>query len=79
MAQFDLNIERLKQIIVEGEDDVRVLNALRQHLGISDIQIVSCGGYNNLTNFLRTLRALPEFARLQSLAVVVDADRDADG
>lgn len=79
MAQLDLNIEVPKQVIVEGEDDVRVLNALRQHLDISDIQIVSCGGYNNLSNFLRTLRALPDFARLQSLAVVVDADQDADG
>ena len=68
-----------KQVVVEGEEDVRVLDALRRHLDISDIQIVSCGGYDNLSNFLRTLRALPDFGRLRSLAVVVDADRNAEG
>ena len=79
MVQPELSIERSKQVIVEGEDDVRVLNALSRYLSVSDVQVVSCGGYDNLSNFLRILRVLPDFARLQSLAVVVDADQDAEG
>ena len=60
-------------------DDVRVMGALCEHLGIVDMQFAPCGGYNSLRQFLRAFRADPAFRRVQSLAVVVDADANPDG
>lgn len=34
-----LRIAQLKQVLVEGNDDVRLFEALAEYLGISDIQI----------------------------------------
>ena len=75
----EFNIERPKQVIVEGVDDVRVMGALCEHLGIVDMQFAPCGGYNSLRQFLRAFRADPAFRQVQSLAVVVDADANPDG
>ena len=75
----DFNIERPKQVIVEGVDDVRVMEALCNHLGIRDVQFAPCGGYHSLRQFLRTFSANPEFRQVRSLAVVVDADENPTG
>ena len=75
----EFNIERPKQVIVEGVDDVRVMEALCDHLHIDDIQMVPCGGYDALRQFLRTFSADPDFRRVRSLAVVVDADENPPG
>lgn len=73
-----LKIEQPKQVIVEGNDDVRVFGALAKHLNIRDVQIHGYGGIDNLRRFLDTFRNLPEFGRVQSLAVVADANSDRD-
>ena len=75
----DFNIERPKQVIVEGVDDVRVMGALCDHLGIGDVQFVPCGGYDSLRQFLRTFSVDPDFRQVRSLAVVVDADENHPG
>ncbi len=75
----EFNIERPKQVIVEGVDDVRVMESLCNHLGIDDIQLVPCGGYNSLRQFLRTFSADPDFRQVRSLAVIVDADENPQG
>ena len=75
----EFNIERPKQVIVEGVDDVRVMEALCEHLGVDDVQLVPCGGYNSLRQFLRVFRADPDFRQVRSLAVVVDADDNLEG
>ena len=75
----DFNIERPKQVIVEGVDDVRVIEALCNHLRIGDVQFVPCGGYDSLRQFLRTFSVDPDFRQVRSLAVVVDADENPPG
>ena len=75
----DFNIECPKQVVVEGVDDVRVMEALCKHFGIDDVQLVPCGGYNSLRQFLRTFSADPDFRRVRSLAVIVDADDNPVG
>ena len=72
-----LRIEQTKQLIVEGNDEVRVFSALGKHMGISGFQVLPCGGYPNLRRFLRTLMALDNFTDVDSLTVVADADCNA--
>ena len=74
-----LQIEQPKQVLVEGNDDVRLFRALARHLGISDIQINQYRGRDNLRTFLRTFTALPGFASVNSLAVVADANSNRNG
>ena len=72
-------IEQPKQLIVEGNDEVRVFNALCRHLGVSDLQVQQCGGYGNLRPFLSTFTAAPDFDDVESLAVVADANANRSG
>lgn len=71
-----LQIEQPKQVLVEGNDDVRLFRALAKHLGISDIQVNQYGGRDNLRPFIRTFGVLPEFANVKALAIVADANSD---
>ena len=73
-----LKIEHPKQVIVEGNDDVRVFGALSKHLNIRDVQVHGYGEIDNLRRFLDAFRDLPEFGLVRSLAVVADANSDGD-
>ena len=68
-----------KQIIVEGNDEVRVFYELSKHLGISDIQVHPTEGYTKLRGFLRTFIALPNFRTIKSMAIVADANSNRAG
>lgn len=72
-------IAKPKQVIVEGNDEVRVFSALREHLGISGLQVQQCGGYSNLRRFLKTFTADSNFHEVESLAIVADADTNGSG
>ena len=72
-------IAQSKQLIVEGNDEVRVFSALCEHLGISGLQVQQCGGYSNLRRFLRTFTAGPNFQEVESLTIVADADTNRSG
>lgn len=71
---YSLKIDCPKQVIVEGQDDVRVFKAMISHFNIPDLQVHECGGHPNLRSFLKTFKALPNFGLVQALAVVTDAD-----
>ena len=72
----DLHIERPKQVLVEGNDDVRLFGKLAKHWGISDIQINQYGGSPKLRLYLRAFLLLDGAENIKSLAVVADADSD---
>lgn len=74
-----LRIQKAKQLIVEGNDEVRVFSALGEHLGISGLQVQQCGGYQNLRPFLKAFTALDGFGDVESLAVVADANANRAG
>ena len=74
-----MRIDQPKQVIVEGNDEIRVFRALCKHLDISDLQVNSCEGYPKLRGFLRNFSRLSGFDDVQSLAVVADADTDRRG
>ncbi len=71
-----LRIEQPKQVLVEGNDDMRLFRALAKHLSILDTQVHPYEGTGNLRSFLKTFRALSGFASVKSLAVVADANSD---
>ncbi len=75
----ELRIERPKQVLVEGNDEVRLFGALVRHLGISDIQVSQYKSKYNLRAFLRTFTALSGFASVKSLAVVADVNSNRNG
>ena len=64
-----------KQLLVEGFDAARLLQALVGHLKLGDIQVQNFGGNWELAAFLIALRALPNFeAQVTSVGIVRDAD-----
>ena len=75
----DLKIEQPKQVIVEGNDEVRVFESLSKHLNIQDWQVRHYGGSDNLRRFLKTFRSSSEFDLVRSLAIVADANSNRNG
>ncbi len=72
---MSFKIQKPKLLVVEGRDDQFCFEAaLRDHLGLTDIQVMPIGGKTLLTRNLTGLIADPDFATVGSLAVVRDAD-----
>ena len=72
-----VGMEASTLILVEGVDDLHFLNAFLSSCGIPDIQIEQVGGKDGFSKFLRLLLPeAPNLSRLQTLAVIRDADRD---
>ncbi len=64
-----------KLLVVEGNDENLFFDAaLRDHLGLSDIQVMPIGGKQLLSAASRTPDQRPTFCAVVSLAVVRDAD-----
>ena len=70
----DPRIEQPKQLFVEGNDDARVFASLSSYLGIQDLQLWQCGGYENIRGVLKTVTGLDNFDSVNSLAIVADAN-----
>ncbi|MDY6781272.1 MAG: DUF3226 domain-containing protein [Cyanobacteriota bacterium] len=67
-----------KLLIGEGSDDLRFLQAFLKFLEIGDVQVEQYGGKGNLSSYLKTLKLLPGFSKLVSLAITRDADKQAN-
>ena len=74
MAFQPFSLQKPRLIVVEGNDELRLFNALTLHLAIENVQIHALGGIGNLNGFLRVFKASSDFDQLRALAVVVDAD-----
>ncbi len=73
-------IQRPRLLIVEGHDEEQFFAAaLRDHLGLADIQVMPIGGKTRLTANLAGLVNDPLFSNVQSLAIIRDADATAPG
>ncbi len=66
-----------KLLLVEGEDDRRVFNALVQYLSIKDMVIDSYNGKHNLGNDLSERTRSSNFHIFSSLGIIRDADASA--
>jgi hypothetical protein len=73
-------IEKPRVIIVEGEDDKRLIGAILQKLQYDEVQIFSFEGNSDWGNMLvGTIRNNSNFYTLNSLGLVRDADQSAEG
>lgn len=61
-------------LVVEGVEDQRFFTALIKHMQLQGIQIMPIGGKTNLRRNLIALSSTPGFSRVNSLAIVRDAD-----
>jgi hypothetical protein len=67
-------INKTKQLIVEGDDEEKVFEKILKKLGLTDIQIQSIGGKDNIGNNLRALKAQRDFHIVNSIAIIRDAN-----
>ena len=68
-----------KQLIVEGNDEVRLLKAMFKHFNIQGIQLQNCEGFDDFRKFLNAFMALSGFSDIQSLGIVADAESRRSG
>jgi hypothetical protein len=67
-------ITRSKLLIVEGRDEENFFEGGIAHLGASGVQVLGIGGKTQLTANLKVLRLDPNFASLDCIGIVRDAD-----
>lgn len=66
-----------RQLLVEGRDEELFFDALTRYLGIDNLQIENYQGKDKLRPYLRAFVATPGFDRVETIAVVRDADSNA--
>ena len=75
----DLGRVRLYKVIaVEGTDEVYFLDALLRHLKITDVEVRDVGGRDQFKSKLPALVRMSGFSDVRFLAIIRDADDDAD-
>lgn len=72
-----IQIESAIQLLVEGNDPRNFFEAFTHHLSITDVQIQSFGGINELGGFLSAFVITPNFQTVRSLGIVRDAETSA--
>lgn len=78
MAFVNNQIEKPKLLIAEGVDARNFLIYACRDFGPTDFQVLDYGGVKDLRTYLQTLRLVPNFAIVESLVVVRDAEMDSD-
>ena len=72
-----IEIKATKLLLVEGGDEVSVFEHMLPILGVTDVQVVNCGGNVQFKNVFPALSKSPSFSDVESYAVIQDADADA--
>jgi len=69
-------IKKQKLLLVEGKDEEVFFKIFLKKKNIDDIQIMSSGGKEQFQKLLPIIKKAPGFDKLNSLAVIHDADND---
>ncbi len=76
-------IERIhctRLLLVEGKDEVTLLEKMLHAMGLEDsLQVVQCGGAQQFARMLPVVMLLPGFSDVEVLGIIRDADTDARG
>jgi hypothetical protein len=72
-------LSRQQLVIVEGRDEVHMVEAFLQAAGRADIEVRSFDGVDNLRGYLKALTQVAGFEGLVSLGIMRDAEDDATG
>lgn len=70
-------ITQPRLLIVEGDDEVNFFQSFLDYLGIDDVQIQALGGIRQFRTKFKAVVSARGFSEVQSLAVVRDADKNA--
>ena len=76
-SKADINITKEKLLLVEGKDEEKFFTILLEKNEIYNIQIISSGGRKQFKRKLPAIKNTPGFDEITSLAVIHDADMDA--
>jgi hypothetical protein len=71
-------ISKSKLLLVEGIDEIYFFEALLEHIGNADTQVLQVGGKDKFKIEFPTLLQSPNFDSVTSYAIVRDADRNID-
>lgn len=71
-------LSRQRLLIVEGRDEVQLVEALLQAGGRDDVEVRSFDGVDNLKGYLKALTQVGGFENLSSLGIMRDAEDDAN-
>lgn len=74
-----ITLEKPHALLVEGQDEVNLLDRLLREEGIDDVQLIDARGSNNIRGMLGAVRNAPGASNLRALGVVRDADRAPRG
>jgi hypothetical protein len=74
-----IQITASRLLVVEGKDEKLFFEALIQHIGLEDIQILDIGGKTRLRSALKALSSSPGFHKVNSLGIIRDADENSEG
>ncbi len=73
----NIEIEKRKLLLVEGDDDQGVFLKLIKAFGIEDVQVISLGGKDHLNvGLLESIKKASGFRNIVSLGIVRDADEN---
>lgn len=73
-----LVLDRSKILVVEGQDDKKVVSAILNYLNIADdFQVVDMGGKDRLSPYLQGLPGATGFHQVETLGIIRDADNSA--
>ena len=73
------SIRHKKVLAVEGKDEVEFFKALLKHVGITEIEPIDVGGKDKFKTKFPALVRMTGFSDVEVLAVIRDADNDAEG
>ena len=79
MSMGNLTITSKKVLFVEGQDEENFFGELLKYIGITNVQIISYDGKDNLRNELKTITKIPDFSKVQLFGIVRDADNNIEG
>jgi hypothetical protein len=63
-----------KQLVVEGEDDIRFFTALLDTMGLASVEIRQLRGKSSFHQKISVFSETPEFSSVEALGIVRDAD-----
>lgn len=74
----NVEITKSKLLVVEGKDEDNFFKSFLKHLKNDDVDIVSCNGKEKLRTEIPALLKRPDFRKVKSYAIIVDADESLD-
>ncbi len=76
----DISIKKKKLLLVEGQDEVMLIDKLLRELELTEVlQIINVNGKNNISRGLKSLMKHSDSHRISSIGIIRDADKNPKG